>query len=73
MSDDTVLTVERLKQIKEDFEKQFPQRDQVRDTHIFANWFHQQYGFKIIPRCIPEDCIAVSPRVYAAILGVQYA
>jgi hypothetical protein len=63
------LTVDKLLKIKEDFEKNFPRRDHVRETAIFANWFHQQYGFKIIPKCIPDDAIAVSPAVYSALMG----
>jgi hypothetical protein len=71
VSDDSVMSVEKLMKIKKDFEENFPRTDHVRDTAIFANWFQQQYGFKIVPKCLPDDAIAVSPRVYAAILGVK--
>lgn len=57
--------------IQEDFWKKFPRIDQTKDTAIFANWFHLQYGFKIIPKCLPDDCIAVSPNVYALLMGVK--
>lgn len=70
-ADETILTVGKLREIQEDFLKKFPHRDQTKDTAMFANWFHQQYGFKIIPKCLPDDCIAVSTRVYSALLGVK--
>lgn len=69
--DETFLTVDKLLAIKKDFEKNFPRRDHVKDVAVFANWFHQQYGFKIVPKCLPDDCIAVSTRVYSALLGVK--
>lgn len=73
MADDSTLTVDKLKKIKEDFDQKFPRPDTIRDTALFANWFHQQYGLKIIPRCIPDDAIAVSPAVYALLIGAPYA
>lgn len=70
---DTVLTADKLRKIRDDFEKQFPARDHIRDNAIFAHWFSLHYGFKVVPRCLPDDVIAVSPNVYAAITGMPYA
>lgn len=66
----TDFTVEKLLAIKKDFDEKFPPRDHVKDSAIFANWFHASYGFRIIPADVPDDCIGVSITVYAAIIGV---
>lgn len=69
-NEDSVLSVEKLLKIRKDFLEKFPPRDQIRDTAMFANWFHAQYGMKIIPKDVPDDCIGVSPTVYAHLIGI---
>lgn len=63
------LTVEKLIQLKKEFDQLFPPRDVARDTAVFTQWLGHQYGFKIIPKDIPNDTVAVSVDVYFYLIG----
>lgn len=70
MSDGT-LTVEKLIEIKKKFDEMFPPRDVAKDTSVLSMYMFQEFGFKIVPMNVPDDCIAVSPEVYAIICGIK--
>ncbi len=64
-----ILTIEELKEVKRKFDEQFPPRDDVADYSVFAGALSNLFGFKIVPKDLPDNCIAVSPNVYAALMG----
>jgi len=70
MTSNQNLTVEKLMNLKKEFDQLFPARDLTQDMSMLSQFFWA-YGFCIVPRDLPVNTIAVSPDVYAFLCGTK--